>query len=459
MEKRKTVKTLKNDLAGRFTDAPESSEEQKTVPWYKKPLLKKISFWLIAIIVAMSLWGYVLMSENPAREKKIDGVHVSFEAGSEADLAARNLVVRGDISDIIPAVSVTVETTLNDLQRFNTARDASDIINATVSLRNVNRAGEYTLDITATSTIGSVIDVSPSTVVVYIDELVTRMVPINYTFSGELPDGYWMDTPSLSTPTVSIRGAKGDIQRAEEAVCVIPLNECTESINRSFELELYDSNNKPIDDSASIGSLPSVIVSMTVLPCTEIRITPDIIGHDLLHDIYEVSEVTVQPETLKVACSAKELATLSETVTTIPSINVGNYREAGIYTFTVTLDGLPENAEILSENSFTVTVKISEKIETQTFEAVPVTIIDENAAAYSYEYNTLFCDVVFTGNASVIRMLRKKNITLSASVFGLAVGKHELTPEFILSDTSMMLNLKLVSITPISVTVSKKPTA
>lgn len=459
MEKRKTVNSLKNDSDDRVIVPPESSGEQKAVPWYKKPLIKKMSFCLIALIVAMALWGYVLMSENPSREKTIEGVRVSFEAGSEADLAARNLVVRGDISEIIPSVSVTVETTLNDLQRFNTARDGSDIINATVSLRNVNHAGEYTLDITATSSIGSVISVSPAAVVIDIDELVTRMVPINYAFSGELPEGYWRDAPVLSSPTVSIRGAKGNIQRIEEAVCIIPLDECTESINRSFELKLYDSNKEPVDDSASIGTLPSVIVSMTVLPCAEIRITPDIIGHDLLNDIYEVSEVTVQPETLTLACSRDELESLSEAVTTVPSINVGNYREAGIYTFTVSLEGLPENAVLLSENSFTVTVEILEKIETQTFESVPVTIINENTAAYDYEYDTTFCDVVFSGNASVIRMLRKKNITLSVSVFGLAAGEHELIPEFVLSDTNMMLNLKLISITPIKVTVSRKPSA
>lgn len=455
MEKKKTVKPLNNTLNEVTDMRPDDSKEQKASPWYKKPLFKKISFWLIALVVSMALWGYVLMSENPAREKRVDGVRVSFEAGSEADLAARNLVVRGDISEIIPSVSVTVETTLNDLQRFNNVRDGSDIVNATISLRNVNHAGEYTLDIVATSTIGSVISVSPATVVLDIDELVSRMIPINYTFSGELPEGYWMDAPVLSNPTVNIRGAKGDIQRAEEAVCVIPLDNCRESINRSFELELYDADNKPIDDSASIGLLPSVIVSMTVLPCTDIIIEPDIIGHDLLHDIYEVSDVTVYPEALTVACTPQELEEFRDSIITTPSINVGNYREAGIYSFTVSLAGLPEDTVLLSENNFTVTVEIREKIETQTFESVPVTIVDENNGDFSYEYDTLFCDIVFSGNASIIRMLRKKNITLSLSVFGLAVGEHEITPEFVLSDTSMMLGLKLVSLTPVKVTVSR----
>ena len=90
-------------------------------------LIKKLSYFLVALIISMTLWGYVLLIENPTRIVRLDNIPVTFEAGSESDLYARNLTLLGDASEVLPTISVNVRTTLNDLPRFKNGR-ISDII-------------------------------------------------------------------------------------------------------------------------------------------------------------------------------------------------------------------------------------------------------------------------------------------------------------------------------------------
>ena len=54
-------------------DAASGTGEERT-RWYKHPLFRKILFAFFSLLLAMLLWGYVLMNQNPDREKTITGI-------------------------------------------------------------------------------------------------------------------------------------------------------------------------------------------------------------------------------------------------------------------------------------------------------------------------------------------------------------------------------------------------
>ena len=190
-----------------------SEDTPEKTPWYKKPFIRKIGYALIALFIALTLWGYVLMSENPVRIKRVNNVSLSFESGSEADLKSRGLIISGDIGSILPEIAVNVRTTLNDLPRFNASMD--DIVTATISLNDIREPGTYVRKIVATSSIGTVESVEPSTVTITVEDLVSRMIPVKCSFTNSLPDGYWRDEPELATSSITISGAESAISRRD----------------------------------------------------------------------------------------------------------------------------------------------------------------------------------------------------------------------------------------------------
>lgn len=439
---KKYDKETTNDTAGM---------ELPPVKWYKRSFVKKLAYILVATLIAMTLWGYVLMSENPAREKILEGVQLSLESGSEADLAAKHLIVCGNINEILPDVTVTVETTLNDLPKFNRER-SSEIIHATVSLRDVQSAGVFTLDITATSTIGSVVSITPSTVTITVDDLVTRNIPISYEFDGELPEGYWHGDPQLLSSVNTISGAKGEISNIVKAGCIINLDGRTESINDSFELIMYDRNENIVDPSSVVGTLPSVTVRMDILPHKDIEILPEIYGEEQMNDIYEVTSYNIVPNFLSVAADAETLLEIENIIVTTPPIDVSAIDSAGVYTFEITVENLPDNVNLLSDNHFVVTVEIQEKIETFTLENVQIEIINRDFSKFSYNFDTTTCTVSIKGRASIIRRLRSWSVSLTVNMSGYGDGVHTIIPELELSNEAWLDGIEY-SVTPVTCTV------
>ena len=154
--------------------------------WYQNIVLRKIGYALIALVIAVTVWGYVLMSQNPARTKRIENVRLSVDGGSEAGLRSRNLIIVDDLTSILPTVTVNVSTTLKDLPRFSTA--IGDVVTATINLNDIRSPGVYVRQITATSTIGTPISIEPSTVTINVENYVTRDIPITYSFENTVED-------------------------------------------------------------------------------------------------------------------------------------------------------------------------------------------------------------------------------------------------------------------------------
>ena len=67
---------------------------------------KNIMIKVVSLIFAMILWGYVLTNVNPSRTKIISDVPVVTTGVS--DFNARNLVVRGDLSSIWEALTLSL---------------------------------------------------------------------------------------------------------------------------------------------------------------------------------------------------------------------------------------------------------------------------------------------------------------------------------------------------------------
>ena len=106
--------------------AADTDAAEKKTKCFRRPLVRKLGYLFISLLIATTLWGYVLMSENPDRMKHVSDVPLKFEGGSEADLRSRGFVVLGESQNLLPDVTVTVKTKLNDLPSFGNSAGGED---------------------------------------------------------------------------------------------------------------------------------------------------------------------------------------------------------------------------------------------------------------------------------------------------------------------------------------------
>ena len=407
--------------------AADTDAAEKKTKWFRRPLVRKLGYLFISLLIATTLWGYVLMSENPDRMKHVSDVPLKFEGGSEADLRSRGFVVLGESQNLLPDVTVTVKTKLNDLPSFG-------------------NPGEYECDVIASTTIGTVYSVEPRTVKITVDELVTRTIPITCAVTGDLPAGYWNGDVQLAATSIDITGPRSSISNIVRANCVLNLDGRTESVNEAFELTLIDSSGQIAADSSIVGTLPSVIVRMDIKPQYDIVLQTliETTGRD---DNYEAS-YTVKPSVLSIVASQDvidkiklALESVDRTTIYVDPIDISDMQPGETRLFERSVLGLPSNIQLLTENNFTVSVQLEEATISRTFSDIELSrIVGEDHTRFIYNYDSRSCSVIISGKSGFVNSLSAEDLLLTLNVSGCSEGTHTLVPTLELANHSDLLS-------------------
>lgn len=392
----------------------------------KRPIVRRILYAVLSLILATILWGYVLMTQNPDREKTFTGVTLTFESGAEADLGARNLMIYDDVNEIMQDVAVTVSAPLTEISKIKPGD-----ITATVSVAKVKSAGVYSLEIKAVSTVGSVVSIEPDHIDLTVDDVFSRNVSVSYSFVGELPEAYWHDEPSLSVSNIVLEGAKTDLERAAGSVCYIDLEGLTSSINRSIPLVVYDGEGNEIPSSSFTRLIPAVTVSMTVLPHKHVNIEYEIADRDQLSDLYEIQSETLSVSSIDVAADPDTLASI-ETLVASPVYIGGTADEAGEYKYPLTITNMPSSAMIIDgtdKGNIQLSVVITDKYVTETFTDVPIEVLNKaDGFAYTCESDTT--DMTVSGPAKLLVNFVSSDVIVCINMQRRGTGEYEMRIEY-----------------------------
>ena len=413
--------------------------------WLKGFFTKNLALKIVSLLFAMLIWGYVMVEVNPKRVKTITDVPISFSG--ESSLHDRGLAVRGDRDDILRNVTVRVKVQLTDY----TGLDASDI-SASVSLRPVNKADTYKLKIDATSSLGTVENVSPSEISIEVDELATMLVPIDVEYSGELPGGYWKSEPTLASQSIKVSGPRDDVSTISKAICTIDLENRTTSYNEAILLKYVDKNGDEIDTALFLDTLPSVVVKMDVMRIVELPINAAdaVLGADALPANYEVYDVVATPPTVRVVGSENALSGL--TGIKIENIDVSGSTSSVQQNVVITA---PEGTTLLDDPNITVYVGIREKQDSAQFKGVPIETkgLGKKLTA---ELSATECEVNITGRTSLMKLLQRKDVSVYVDLTGLTAGTYKITPMVSLASKEMQTDLQwTVSLPEVTVTIKE----
>ncbi|MEX1308685.1 MAG: CdaR family protein [Eubacteriales bacterium] len=389
-----------------------------------KHLLKKLGrilsnnlgLKIASVIFAIILWAFVMVEINPPTEKEFQDIDLIFENNNS--LSEKELIIKGNFEDILDKVTIKIETDPDYLYLVT-----EDNIKAYVDLSIINKPGEQTVAVKATTSIGTVVGIEPSTVTLNVEDYITRTVPVTYEIKNMPDENYYVSVPVFTPESVDIKGARSFVEQVASAVCYIDLNDVTSDIKESMALTLRDEDGEVLDTTDYSEELPSVIVDMEVKPQKEVPISLEgaVIGINDVADGYIVTDYYVEPATVLVAAEKSTLDQIVEVQ--VDSVDItGAKTDLSVQTDVKDIDGV-----IITKGaqSIVIHVEIAAAEITQIFESVEVVArnVEEGFDVTVVPQNIR---VVITDEELALRTLTRKDIKLYVDCAGLKDGEYSL---------------------------------
>src|SRR5438105_1283985 len=210
--------------------------------WLRALLLEDWTLKITALLITLGLWYAVTTQRAPATMRlravqlefilpenvdvgndPVEEVDVTLEGsqGKLAELSARNLVARADVTSLKPGDRVA---RLSD----NVKMDLPEGVR--------------------------VVEVSPRSVTLHLEPVVVRAVPVEARFEGELPEGFERLGVEVTPPQARLRGPESHVQAIDKAYTeTISLAGQRESINMpQTAVDIPDHKVTPLDPTVSV---------------------------------------------------------------------------------------------------------------------------------------------------------------------------------------------------------------
>lgn len=395
---------------------------------------------IMALLFAVILWSYVLAETNPVRTRVMNDITVKYE--NMAELKAKGYAISADLSDILDKVNIRLEVRQSELKYLS-----DENVKASVDLSTINGPGIQPLKITAQTTYGRVLEVSPSTVEIYVDDHIQQAVPVNVDITGSVPAGFYADTPELSPNVITISGARVDVERVTNAVCHIDLSGLTESFNKSMDITLYDNEGNVVDNALFSDSFPSVIVRLDVLHKKTVKVDAlsALYGIEDIAPGYEIVDVTCTPDTVDIAGDAASLSGISSIELVPYPINGAKDSIVALLDYIV-----PEGVRVLTTQKVQIFVNIRELSDTKTYSRIDLRT-KNLAPGLSARLDTRSIDVTVLAGISQLSRMNRSMIVPYLDLEGLAAGTYTLEVRFELPEgmtkENFISNVPMVKVT------------
>jgi YbbR domain-containing protein len=286
----------------------------------------------------------------------------------------------------------------------------------------------------------TILDYDPPLITVQLDPLVTKSVPV-VVDHGEVPDGFTIRDPVLSTTTAVVSGPESVVRLATAAQARVVIQPSGIDVDQTVDLVAVDVRGEVVGPvNVEPGSVHVQITVGSGLLTKNLPIFPIVTGTPATG--YEIDTVTVAPPIAQVEGDADALAALVK-IDTVPLSISG---AATDLTRTVALD-LPQGVDSLSGASVDVTITFRRTAATRTYSAGVVLSGARGDRTYSLSSDSVL--VTVGGTVVALDALDPRTLAVVADVDGLAPGAHKVKLK-----TSFPADIKLVAVSPAEITVT-----
>lgn len=194
---------------------------------------------LLAILIAIFLWSFVILDDNPPKTVRFPSLSVQMN-GMEK-LEERGLML---VHETEPKIDVSVTGMTQDVVELK----QSDV-NAAVDFSDIPEAGTYYMQPSVSASKSSSVSFKPQRLQFKVENVVTRQVPVRVTTMNGLPDGRLVGSLEPETKNVSIRGAESVVASVEYALLTVDLQNVSENTTQDCRAALYGAQDMLIDSS------------------------------------------------------------------------------------------------------------------------------------------------------------------------------------------------------------------
>ena len=373
---------------------------------------RKILKGLLSLAVALALWIYVVTVVSPSADRVYNNVPVVLQG--ESLLKERGLMIT---TQDIPSVSVHLEGNRSDLDKLNNSN-----ITLTADLSRIYDAGTHSLRFSSSypgdvaSGAISVLSQDPVSITVEVEERVTKQVPVEVDYTGELAEGILADVENkeLSVQEVEISGPKSVVSKIATARINVNLDERTESISEEFTYTLCNKKGKAVDAKLITTDTEKVNLSLRIARIKEVALDLQIVdGGGATKD---TTQIVLSPETIRVSGSDTQLENIEKVE--LGTINLGEVLEDSVFTFPIKLPEGVVNETGVTEATATVRLK---DLETKTLKVSNFKLVNVpkgmNAKLITQEL-----EVQMRGSKEQIDRLKKSDITVQVDFANAKTG-------------------------------------
>jgi YbbR domain-containing protein len=370
---------------------------------------------IVAVVLAVILWSYVMSDTNITRTKTLENVPVKID--NTLELKNKGLTISEDLSKIASSVSVQLSVAQKDLKQVNTGN-----VTASIDLSKINGKGETELKLSGTTKYGTIVGFNPASIKVTVDDYVKKTVPVECVKTGVANPAYYVGEPQISPNVLEIAGARMDVEKVASALCTVDQSSLTDSVNRSFNVTLLDANRQELAASAYFENLPSVIVKIEVLPRKTVAINAiaSLTNTSKLKEGYEITGVTADPTEIQIAGREGALKNINEVF--LENIDVSGASENMLVSARPkSIDGI----HFLNGSDIKVQISIAQKQVKKSIQNVRLSYINKTSGLKA-ALDPTGIDVVLEGGAADVDTLYGYDLIAYVDLKGLGKGIYML---------------------------------
>ncbi len=372
----------------------------------------KIIIQITCLIVSVVLWAIIIIDTNPPMEDTINSIPVTIKNISA--LENSNLIMMNSDKDHL-TVNVRVKGAPDHISKIKRGDFSAyiDVLGFSEGTRNAK------VEISGPSGV-EIISTNPSQIACNVESIISKVMDVTVQYEGKQAEDYYKAL-SLSNPSsVKITGPRSVVNSANLAVATVNITNSKDNVIKTVPVRIYDGTDTEIFMSVPVEN---VEVTVPIYPTKYVSLKPNIIGTP--EDGYQLVNVTVKPDKVKIAARQDILDTISE-------LNLSDLDISGAYNNILSprdilnTDGL----FLLGLTTTPVVNVIVDKIVEKELVFNPSEINFVNLK----EGNTVKLTdtetdikVIVTGPSSIVNQLKKDDLKVTADVEGKPLGLNDVS--------------------------------
>lgn len=299
---------------------------------------------MFALAMATLLWFYVVSDDKIDMQKTYRNFPV--ELTGVDTLAANNLVVTSGGQSLV-AFNISGKSD-------KMASLSNGGVKAEADLSHITEPGTYTLNYRVVSDVSDVtISKIVSTVTVEVDRVVSRSVPVEVAFVGELPDGYIASGFSVRPDAIAVSGPEKLLGTIAGVRVTFDISEVTLTTEKTLEYVIYNESGEEIKSNLISVDTPSVKLHYGVRQTGEIPFRLTVNSYGFINESYV--DVFFEPGSMAVVGAPDAVSALNQI--DLGSVSLRSVFESENFTFDMPIT-LPYGVSSEDEEMSTVKVTI-----------------------------------------------------------------------------------------------------